>query len=141
MNIVNLADNYGVWTKSTIINLLETLGEKDFQRSDSKESLLELLQDFFVTDVLACADLKALQQLATAVDVDVKGKKKRRERLCERLMTFQNEMKAFALEQIQSLPDDSPEIKACLQVILTDPEMAEKLIEAMAAEDSESDAE
>ncbi len=141
MNIVNLADNYGVWTKSTIISILETLGERDFQRSDSKESLLERLQDFFVADVLEGADLKALQQLATSVNVELKGKKKRRERLCERLIAFQTDMRQRALEQIQALPDDSPKIQECLQVILTDPETAEKLIEAMEADSSDTEPE
>ena len=63
MTIINLADHYSVWTKSTIIELLEALGDSDFQRSQSKPELIECLHNYFVPDVLSVTELKSLSQL------------------------------------------------------------------------------
>ena len=138
MDIFSLADHYSVWTKSTIVDLLTSLGDEDFQRSQSKEELLEHVNNYFVPDVLEHAELKALSQLASAVAVEVKGKKGRRERFCTALTNFQNEMKDRALVAIQEVPETSPEFTAYARIIFTtDPQLQEQWASAMESDSAE----
>ena len=66
MTIFSLADHYTVWTKSTIVDILSAIGDKEFQRSDTKV-LIEHLEGYFVLDIMDAADVKALTQIGEAV--------------------------------------------------------------------------
>src|SRR5210317_1039132 len=121
MNIVNLADQYAVWSKSIIVEVLTALGDEDFTRSQPKEELIENLQAYLVPDVIDASDLKALIQLGDAVGIEIKGKN-RRLRLSARLMDFQNGMKDRALEMIQEVEEGSVAFTTLARVIfMTDP--------------------
>ena len=139
MKIFSLADKYTVLTKSILVDILTALDDEDFQRSQSKEELLEHVNNYFVPDVLEHADLKALTQLANMVAIEVKGKKSRRERYCIALTNLQNDMKDRALVAIQEIPETSPEFTTYARIIFTtDPELHEQwtnLMESDSAED------
>ena len=92
MMIFSVADHYTVWTKSTIINILTTFGDKDFQRSDTKDTLLEHLEGYFVPDVIEAADLKALLQLSETLGLIQAGRKYKRDKLVSMLISFQHDM-------------------------------------------------
>ena len=82
--------------------------------------------------------MKALTQLASAVAVEVKGKKGRRERFCTALTNFQNEMKDRALVAIQEVPETSPEFTAYARIIFTtDPQLQEQWASAMESDSAE----
>lgn len=135
MNIFSLADKYNVWSKSIIIDVLTSLGDEDFERSQSKEDLLSILNGYFVPDVIEFADLKALTQLGEAVGIEVRGKN-RRNRLATQLVAMQNTMKDQALILIQTLSEDSPEFTECARIIFTtDPDLHEQLDGLMGDED------
>jgi hypothetical protein len=135
MTIINLADHYSVWTKSTIIELLEALGDSDFQRSQSKPELIECLHNYFVPDVLSVTELKSLSQLAVAVGIELKGKKNRRERFRIQLIEFQQSMKEQALALIQDASEEDANFMDYVRLIMsTDPELAEQLVQAMDTE-------
>ena len=135
MTIINLADHYSVWTKSTIIELLEALGDSDFQRSQSKPELIECLHNYFVPDVLSVTELKSLSQLAVAVGIELKGKKNRRERFRIQLIEFQQSMKEQALALIQESEEEDANFMDYVRLIMsTDPELAEQLVQAMDTE-------
>lgn len=135
MTIINLADHYSVWTKSTIIELLEALGDSDFQRSQSKPELIECLHNYFVPDVLSVTELKSLSQLAVAVGIELKGKKNRRERFRIQLIEFQQSMKEQALVLIQESAEEDANFMDYVRLIMsTDPELAEQLVQAMDTE-------
>ena len=139
MTIINLADHYNVWTKSTIVELLEALGASDFQRSQSKTELIECLHNFFVPDVLSVSELKGISQLADAVGIELKGKKNRRERFRAQLIEFQQGMKDQALDLIQNASEDDPAFMDYVRLIMgTDPELAEQLLQAMDTEEDQS---
>ena len=136
MSIFSLADKYTVWTKSIIIDVLTALGDEDFQRSQSKEELLSVLNGYFVPDVIEYADLRALTQLAETVGIEIKGKN-RRNRLISRLVEFQNSMKEQALVLIESTPENSAEFTEYARIIFTtDPELHQQLESAI---DDEND--
>ena len=135
MTIINLADHYSVWTKSTIIELLEALGDSDFQRSQSKPELIECLHNYFVPDVLSVTELKSLSQLAVAVGIELKGKKNRRERFRIQLIEFQQSMKEQAIALIQDASEEDANFMNYVRLIMsTDPELAEQLVQAMDTE-------
>ena len=135
MTIINLADHYSVWTKSTIIELLEALGDSDFQRSQSKPELIECLHNYFVPDVLSVTELKSLSQLAVAVGIELKGKKNRRERFRIQLIEFQQSMKEQAITLIQDASEEDANFMDYVRLIMsTDPELAEQLVQAMDTE-------
>ena len=135
MTIINLADHYSVWTKSTIIELLEALGDSDFQRSQSKPELIECLHNYFVPDVLSVTELKSLSQLAVAVGIELKGKKNRRERFRIQLIEFQQSMKEQAIALIQDASEEDANFMDYVRLIMsTDPELAEQLVQAMDTE-------
>ena len=139
MTIINLADHYSVWTKSTIVELLEALGDSDFQRSQSKTELIDLLRNYFVPDVLSVSELKGIAQLAEAVGIELKGKKNRRERFRAQLIGFQHRMKDQALVLIQNASEEDPAFIDYVRLIMeTDPELAEQLVQAMDTEDEQS---
>jgi|GEM_PF-5885842 len=139
MSIINLSDHYSVWTKSTIIELLEALGDSDFQRSQSKTDLIDLLRNYFVPDVLSVSELKGVSQIAEAVGIELKGKKNRRERFRAQLIDFQHRMKDQALVLIQDTSEDDPAFMDYVRLIMcTDPELAEQLVQAMDSEGDQS---
>ena len=132
MHIFSLSDRYTVWTKSTIVDVLNALGDEEFQRSDAKEVLLEHLENYFVPDVVESADVKALLQLADSVKILEEGRKYKRERLVSMLMEFQHEMKDKALEALQSTAEDSAEFTEYARLIFsTDPELHAQLEEEL----------
>ncbi len=138
MKIYSLADKYTVWTKSILVDILSALDDEDFQRSQSKEELLEHVYGYFVPDVLENADLKALTQLAAEVGLEVNGKKGRRERFCNRLTNFQNDMKDRAILAIQEVSEDSLEFTEYARIIFTtDPELHEQWKSLMESDSSE----
>ena len=135
MNIFCLSDHYAVWTKSTIIELLQSVGDEDFRRSDSKVTLLERLKDYFVLDVLDVASLKALTQIAEVVGVRLTTKKGKKDALLNGLQTLQVSMKKQAQEIIINTNPDSEEMQRLLRIVLgTDSETAEVFMEYLAEE-------
>ena len=119
MTIFSLADHYTVWTKSIIINILSELGDDDYQRSDSKEVLLDHLEGYFIPDVIEAAEVKALMQLAQAVSLLQKKRKYKKEPLVSMLIGFQNSMKEKAMVALQDTPEDTPEFTALARIIFT----------------------
>ncbi len=140
--VFSLKEKYNLWTKSTIVEVLEVIGEEGFSRSDSKEALLERLEDYFVFDVLEVASLKALSQLADEVGVKCTKKKGRREALVRSLQRFQVAMKEQALVLIQQTEDAGEEFNQLLQVVLgTDAETTQAFTEAFETLQEEDDGE
>ncbi len=138
--VFSLKEKYSLWTKSTIVEVLEAIGEEDFSRSDSKEALIERLEDYFVFDVLEVASLKALSQLADEVGVKCTKKKGRREALVRSLQRFQVAMKEQALVLIQQTEDAGEEFNQLLQVVLgTDAETTQAFTEAFETLQEEED--
>ena len=140
MSVFCLSDHYTVWTKSTIVELLQAVGDEEFRRSDTKDALLERLGDYFVLDVLDVASLKALSQLADVVDIKVTTKKRRRDTLLSALKDFQSSMKDQARDLIQDAEDE--ELQRLLAIILcTDSETTQVFLESLAEEleDEEDD--
>ena len=140
MSVFCLSDHYTVWTKSTIIELLQSIGDEEFLRSDSKEVLLERLGDYFVVDVLDVASLKALSQLADIVGIRLTTKKRKRDSLVSALQDFQGSMKDQACDLIQDAEDE--ELQRLLAIILgTDSETTQVFLESLAEEleDDEDD--
>lgn len=128
MSIFSLADHYSVWTKGVVVNILTTLGDTDFQRSASKEALIEQLEAYFVPDIIQATDAKGLLQLAEAVSLLQKGRKYKRDALVSLLTNFQNDMKDKALIAVQSTPEDTPEFTRLARIVFTtDPELHDKL--------------
>lgn len=119
MTIFSLADHYSVWTKSTIVNILSAFGDSDFQRSDSKDVLIENLEGYFVPAVIETADIKALTQLAEAVSLLQNGRKYKRDKLVSLLIEFQEQMKASALSALESTPEDSEEFTRLVRIVFT----------------------
>ena len=140
MSVFCLSDRYSVWTKSTIIELLQSVGDDEFRRSDTKESLLERLRDYFVVDVLDIASVKALLQLAEVVGIKGTTKKSRRDALVSALQNFQISMK----DQAHNLIEDAEgeELQRLLAIILgTDSETTGMFMEALTEElENEEDA-
>ena len=138
MGVFCLSDHYTVWTKSTIVELLQAVGDEEFRRSDTKEALLERLGDYFVLDVLDVASLKALSQLAEGAGVKVTTKKGRRGALVNALQDFQVSMKEQALVLIQETEGAGEEFKRLLRLVLgTDAETTQAFTEAF--EDMQED--
>ena len=138
MSVFCLSDHYTVWTKSTIVELLQAVGDEEFRRSDTKEALLERLGDYFVLDVLDVASLKALSQLAEVAGVKVTTKKGRRGALVNALQDFQVSMKEQALVLIQETEGAGEEFKRLLRLVLgTDAETTQAFTEAF--EDMQED--
>ena len=128
MTIFSLADHYTVWTKSTIIDILNSIGDKEFQRSDTKEMLIEHLEGYFVLDIIDAADVKALTQIAEAVSLLRKGRKYKRDKLLEILANFQHDMKDKALVALRETPEDCLEFTMLVRIIFTtDPELYAQL--------------
>ena len=133
MSVFCLSDHYSVWTKSSIIELLQSVGDQDFRRSDTKESLLDRLGDYFVIDVLDVASVKALSQLAEVVGIKGVTKKGRRDALVSALQNLQVSMKDEALASIEDA--DGEELQRLLAIILgTDSETTGAFMEALAEE-------
>lgn len=140
MSVFCLSDHYSVWTKSTVIELLQSVGDEEIRRSDSKEALLEQLGDYFVMDVLDVASVKALSQLADVVGIRLTTKKRRRDTLLGALKDFQGLMKDQACDLIQDAEDE--ELQRLLAIILgTDSETTQVFLESLAEEleDEEDD--
>ena len=140
MSVFCLSDHYTVWTKSTIVELLQSVGDEEFRRSDTKEALLERLGDYFVLDVLDVASVKALSQLADIVGIKLTTKKRRRDTLLDALNDFQRSMKDQACVLIQDAEDQ--ELQRLLAIILgTDSETTQDILESLAEEleDEEED--
>ena len=128
MTIVSLADKYSVWTKSVMIDVLSAFGDEVYQRSDSKDMLIEYLEGYFVPDVVEAAELKALMQLANAFSLLQKGRKYKREKLVSLLVDFQEKMKEKALEALQNTPENTPEFTRLARIVFsTDPELHAQL--------------
>ena len=131
MNVFSLKEKFNIWTKSTIIEVLQAVGDEEFSRSESKEALLERLEDYFVLDVLDVTSLKALSQLADEVGVKCTKKSGRRNALVNSLQQFQVSMKEQALVLIQETEDAGEEFKRLLRLVLgTDAETAQAFMEA-----------
>ena len=131
MSVFCLSDHYTVWTKSTIVELLQAVGDEEFRRSDTKEALLERLRDYFVLDVLDVGSVKALSQLAEVAGVKVTTKKGRRGALVSALQDFQVSMKEQALVLIQETEGAGEEFKRLLRLVLsTDAETTQAFTEA-----------
>ena len=128
MSVFCLSDHYTVWTKSTIVELLQAVGDEEFRRSDTKDALLERLGDYFVLDVLDVG-LKALSQPRSWRKCT--KKKGRREALVKSLQQFQVSMKEQALVLIQETEDAGEEFKRLLRLVLgTDAETTQAFTEA-----------
>ncbi len=137
MGVFSLKEKFNVWTKSTIVEVLKSVGDEEFSRSESKEALLERLEDYFVLDVLDVASVKALSQLADVVGIKV-SKKGRRGALVSALQDFQVSMKEQALVLIQETEDAGEEFKRLLRLVLgTDAETTQAFTEAF--EDMQED--
>lgn len=131
MDVFSLKEKFNVWTKSTIVEVLKAVGDEEFSRSESKEALLERLEDYFVCDVLDVASVKALSQLADVVGIKVKTKKGGRGALVSSLQDFQVSMKEQALVLIQETEDAGEEFKRLLRLVLgTDAETTQAFTEA-----------
>ena len=98
---------------------MSELGDDDFQRSDSKEVLLDHLEGYFIPDVIQVAEVKALMQLAQAVSLLQKKRKYKKELLASMLIGFQNSMKEKAMVALQDTPEDTPEFTALARIIFT----------------------
>lgn len=131
MDVFSLKEKFNVWTKSTIVEVLKAVGDEEFSRSESKEALLERLEDYFVFDVLDVASVKALSQLADVVGVKCTKKNGRREALVNSLQQFQVSMKEQALVLIQETEGAGEEFKRLLRLVLgTDAETTQAFTEA-----------
>ena len=138
MSVFCLSDHYTVWTKSTIVELLQAVGDEEFRRSESQEALVERLRDYFVLDVLDVGSVKALSQLADVAGIKVTTKKGRRGALVSALQDFQVSMKEQALVLIQETEDAGEEFKRLLRLVLgTDAETTRAFTEAF--EDMQED--
>ena len=133
MSVFCLSDHYSVWTKSSIIELLQSVGDEEFCRSDSKETLLERLGDYFVLDVLDVASVKALSQLAEVVGIRLKTKKGKRAAWVSTLQDFQVSMKDQACDLIEDA--EGEELQRLFAIVLgTDSETTRVFMEAFAEE-------
>lgn len=138
MGVFSLKEKFNVWTKSTIVEVLKSVGDEEFSRSESKEALLERLEDYFVFDVLDVASVKALSQLADVVGIKVTTKKGRRGALVSAMQDFQASMKEQALVLIQETEGAGEEFKRLLRLVLgTDAETTQAFTEAF--EDMQED--